>query len=120
MSINPIDLILSRVDSKATSHGRHLAHCPAHPDKTPSLAIGEGEGGRVLLHCYAGCEVSDIVASLGLEMGDLFLREESLRTGARQQDIATIRKFKNKLDRGQRLDHFEENQMAAAIQRVSA
>jgi len=47
------------------------ALCPAHPDKTPSLAIKEGERG-VLLRCWAGCTVEEICAALGLEVKDLF------------------------------------------------
>ena len=50
----------------------YLARCPAHDDREPSLSIGEGEDGRVLLHCWAGCETRDIVAALGLNWSDLF------------------------------------------------
>jgi hypothetical protein len=41
-----------------------VARCPAHPDQTPSLSIGLGEAGRVLLHCFAGCPFTQIVAAL--------------------------------------------------------
>jgi putative DNA primase/helicase len=33
-----------------------LAPCPAHDDRTPSLALRDGDAGRVLVHCYAGCD----------------------------------------------------------------
>lgn len=52
--------------------GRVLALCPAHPDKSPSLSIREGNDGRILLHDFAGCEPRAIVAALGLTLGDLF------------------------------------------------
>ena len=52
--------------------GGYLAHCPAHEDHAPSLSIGEGDDGRILLHCWAGCETRDIVAALGLRWSDLF------------------------------------------------
>jgi 5S rRNA maturation endonuclease (ribonuclease M5) len=46
--------------------------CPAHEDRTPSLAVTIGRDGRVLLHCHAGCEVADVLAADGLELADLF------------------------------------------------
>jgi archaellum biogenesis ATPase FlaH len=48
------------------------ARCPAHEDKQASLSIHEGEDGRVLVKCHAGCTVEDVLAELGLEMRDLF------------------------------------------------
>lgn len=54
------------------SCGGYLALCPAHEDRTPSLSIGEGHDGRVLLHCWAGCATRDVVAALGLQWSDLF------------------------------------------------
>ena len=52
--------------------GRWLARCPAHDDRNPSLSIGTGQDGRVLLHCWPGCRTSDILAALGLKPKDLF------------------------------------------------
>jgi hypothetical protein len=54
--------------------GRWIARCPAHPDRTPSLSIRELEDGRVLVHDFCGCLVGDVLAALGLTMGDLFPR----------------------------------------------
>jgi protein tyrosine phosphatase len=52
-----------------------MACCPAHNDKNPSLSIKETKDGDVLLHCFAGCGVDDVVAALGLEMSDLFSKQ---------------------------------------------
>jgi putative DNA primase/helicase len=49
----------------------YSALCPAHHDRHNSLSIGEGEGGRVLLHCHAGCSVEQVCAGLGIELKDL-------------------------------------------------
>ncbi|MDO8532659.1 MAG: DUF3631 domain-containing protein [Dehalococcoidia bacterium] len=43
---------------------RGNVHCPAHDDHNPSLSIGEGEGGRVLVHCQAGCPQDKVIAAL--------------------------------------------------------
>lgn len=48
------------------------ACCPAHDDKTPSLRVTIRDSGVILIHCFAGCAPSDILASIGLEMSDLF------------------------------------------------
>jgi KaiC/GvpD/RAD55 family RecA-like ATPase len=44
------------LSGKMTGHQQWLAPCPYHEDKSPSLSIGEGDDGRVLVHCHAGCE----------------------------------------------------------------
>ena len=45
---------------------------PGAPRPRPSLSIAEGDGGRTLLHCFAGCTPEKIVAAMGLTMRDLF------------------------------------------------
>lgn len=70
MSIDDVLLLLDRV--KRTGKGRWIACCPAHKDRSPSLSIRELNDGRVLMHCFAGCNVHEIVSSVGLELTDLF------------------------------------------------
>jgi hypothetical protein len=41
-----------------------MARCPAHDDREPSLSISDGEDGKVLVHCHAGCEQADLIAAL--------------------------------------------------------
>jgi putative DNA primase/helicase len=44
---------------------RGSARCPCHDDRTPSLTLRDGdEPGRILLHCFAGCDHRDILAVL--------------------------------------------------------
>src|SRR5580658_345522 len=52
--------------------GSWSSKCPAHDDSSPSLSINLAGDGRLLLHCFAGCRVEDIVETLGLQMRDLF------------------------------------------------
>jgi putative DNA primase/helicase len=40
------------------------ARCPAHDDRAPSLSIGAADNGKLLVHCHAGCEQSEVVAAL--------------------------------------------------------
>ncbi|MDR3212405.1 MAG: hypothetical protein LBT71_00580 [Azoarcus sp.] len=67
------DLLLSRLEKvKQTGAGRWIARCPAHDDKGPSLSIRELDGGKILLHCFAGCDIAEITGAVGLEITDLF------------------------------------------------
>lgn len=60
---------------KATKKGWDVC-CPAHEDHHPSLGIKEGEQGRIVLHCLAGCANLDILHALGLTWLDLFPENE--------------------------------------------
>lgn len=69
----PIDNLLSRLDGvRRTQAGGWVARCPVHEDRTPSLGVREGDDGRLLLFCRAGCATVDVVAALGLEIADLY------------------------------------------------
>lgn len=46
--------------------------CPAHADKEASLSISKGRDGKTLIKCFAGCETTDILGAVGLELKDLF------------------------------------------------
>jgi hypothetical protein len=44
---------------------RGSARCPCHDDHSPSLSLSDGdEPGRILVHCFAGCDRRDILAAL--------------------------------------------------------
>ncbi len=67
-----IDALLSRLGGvKETGHGKYVARCPAHEDRSPSLAIRECSDGRILIHDFAGCETEDVLAALGLTFSDI-------------------------------------------------
>ena len=85
MNERPILRILSRLTHEPCGGQKWKAICPAHTDNHESLSIQEESDGRVLLHCFAGCQNKEIVAALGLTMKDLFPQGEadlSRRTGA--------------------------------------
>lgn len=67
-----IEKILPRLRQVKGRNHSFTACCPAHDDKSPSLAIRELQDGRVLLHCFGGCSVGEVLGSIGLEMSDLF------------------------------------------------
>ena len=67
-----LNLFLSRLDGVKTNGSfKWLAKCPAHNDRSPSLAIKLVDD-RILIHCFAGCSVQAVLDAVGLDMADLF------------------------------------------------
>ncbi len=68
-----IETLISRLDSvKETGHGKYVARCPAHDDKSPSLSVTEKDDGVILIRCWAGCETEDVLTAIGLRFSDLY------------------------------------------------
>ena len=69
--MSALDTLLSRLHKVTrTSTDRWKACCPAHDDKSPSLAIRDVDG-RLLLHCFGGCSTEAVLSAVGLTFGDL-------------------------------------------------
>ena len=73
VGIMDFDEVLAHFPHVRRSGAGWQARCPAHEDRTPSLTISEGDDGRTLVHCHAGCTTEDIVAAVGLTLRDLFV-----------------------------------------------
>jgi hypothetical protein len=69
--VNPVELVLSKLPDAKPSGSGWSAPCPAHDDGSPSLSVCEGDDGRVLVYCHAGCSSEAIVEAMGLKMSDL-------------------------------------------------
>lgn len=84
--MTPLENVLSRAVGKVRKghHGQYTLNCFAHEDKAPSLSVRETPDGAVLLHCFGGCEVADVVASMGLQMTDLFPPREAPATAPKR------------------------------------
>jgi len=71
-TMTPIELLLAKLpDAKKTTSG-WSAPCPAHDDQHASLSIAEGDDGRALIHCHAGCQMDSICKKLDLKPANLF------------------------------------------------
>ena len=76
--------ILTKVEKvRRTGEGKWLALCTAHDDRSPSLAIKETDDGKILLHCFAGCSVHEIVESMGLTLADLMPDNQTYKKGSK-------------------------------------
>lgn len=76
INIDPSQQLLGRLEGVITTGNGWRARCPAHGGKSASLAIAQGDNGTLLLHCFAGCQVHDVLAAVGLQVGDLFVRRD--------------------------------------------
>lgn len=64
--------ILPRIEGiKQTGAKQWMGKCPCHNDRKASLSIAEGDDGRTLFKCQAGCATESIVDRIGLKMKDL-------------------------------------------------
>jgi hypothetical protein len=74
-----LEAFLNRFDGvRPRGPGRWVGLCPAHEDKSPSLAVKEGERG-LLVKCWAGCTLDQITAAIGIHVADLFFDGPSSR-----------------------------------------
>ena len=81
--MNIEQLLPSLEKLRRTGDGKWLACCPAHNDKHPSLAIKQTDDGKILIHCFAGCDVETIVSSLDLTLADLMPDNPSYKKGSK-------------------------------------
>ena len=72
----PIDILLGGLTGVYGKGPRYRAICPAHESKhgSKSLSILEKPDGTVVVTCWAGCSVQQIMESLNLSMSDLFVK----------------------------------------------
>lgn len=67
-----IQTLLSRLNKvRKSGPASWVACCPAHQDRSPSLSIKDNNG-TILLHCFGGCSVHEILVSVEMDMEDLF------------------------------------------------
>ena len=81
---------------KCTSNNKYMAKCPCHDDKNASLSISE-ENGKILLHCFAGCDTQSIVNSIGLTLKDLFIEKKEKKTSILEKEYYYTDENGNKL-----------------------
>jgi hypothetical protein len=76
--MTPIDQLIAKLPHAKRVGSGWSACCPAHEDRRASLSIGEGDDGRALVKCHAGCTVESICAAVGLHMSNLMPRSDTL------------------------------------------
>lgn len=70
-----VSQFLDRLNGVRRNGANWSARCPCrNDDENPSLSIGQGDDGRVLVTCHrgAGCEVGDICKAMGISVNELY------------------------------------------------
>jgi len=70
-----VDKFLTLLNGVKRNGANWSARCPCrNDDENPSLSIGQGDDGRVLVTCHrgAGCDVSEICKSVGITVNELY------------------------------------------------
>ena len=71
-SVSKLNTFLSYLDGVHKSGDGFRSKCPAHEgDNDSILSIRETEDGRVLVKCFYGCEVKEVLSAIGLEFADI-------------------------------------------------
>lgn len=73
-------LLLDRLEGVKPDGKKWRAMCPACGGRSRKVSVTEGDDGRVLLHCFAGCAAADVVQALGLTLADLYPERITPRT----------------------------------------
>lgn len=83
--------------AKRSGRGRWRAVCPVHGGRhSGPLSIAEGHSGTIV-KCFGGCDTEDVLAKVGLKLGDLFLDHRAMTPQIRRK-LADEQKL-DKLDR---------------------
>jgi len=75
----PVAAFLDRLHGVRPDSSGWSARCPCRSDDdNPSLHVGEGHDGRVLVTCHrgGGCSLPDICTAMGLTVNDLFADDD--------------------------------------------
>jgi uncharacterized protein DUF3631 len=92
----PIDAaaVAARLGGALRSGDGWVARCPAHDDKRASLSINDGDDGKLLVKCHAGCPQDEVVAVLkGLGLWPV--RARALATGRAHGIIAAAYDYRD-------------------------
>jgi hypothetical protein len=99
--VRPIDRVLKCLETVRQHNDYYMASCPdpdhgqLRGDRNRSLSISEGDDGRVLLSCKAGCESRDILTVIGLEWKDLFEQHNGSSRGGGGPNPSEDREYVN-------------------------
>ena len=126
-----VDALLSQLTGvRRTGSGRWIAKCPAHNDRSPSLSVRELNDGRILVHCFASCEVGSILAAVDLGFSDLYPerpishRERGIRFNPRDLLLLVAREAwvvalaAEDISRGKPLNSPDHKRLLSAVGRI--
>lgn len=85
--------VVRRLNATPMSQNKWRAKCPCHNDTNESLTVTLMPDGKILVGCFAGCRTEDIVAAVGLKLGDLFPPSMRNPEAARHKYGLTLKEY---------------------------
>lgn len=135
-----IDAILARLARVQKTGSGWRADCPNGHKARGSLSIAQGDDGRVLLHCFAGCAAADVLGALGVTLAEVMperLRDPSpegrraarerfkfasvgAAAGVLEREARIVHLAGCDLLRGEVLDAADTQRLSEAVERIAA
>jgi hypothetical protein len=125
------DQILSRLHRVKGNGKQYRAKCPVrdHSSGDSTLSLLFNDDGRILIHCHAGCEVNDVLESIGLSLSDLYpdgaiqhfmasAQRKPVKSNRQQLDETILLIASEKRSRGERLTPSEIAEERQAFRRL--
>ena len=84
-----VDVALARLEGVQRSGTGWRACCPAcsKTSRSRKLSVSQSDEGRILLHCFAGCDAATVVQAAGLSIADLFPQRLAPETPEQRRQI---------------------------------
>ncbi|HUY32962.1 MAG TPA: DUF3987 domain-containing protein [Pirellulales bacterium] len=89
MTTQAVESLLAKFPDARQAGKGWSARCPAHEDRHASLSVAEGDDGRALVYCHAGCTVDEICAAVGLRVADLMPPVDPPKRNGKPRIVAT-------------------------------
>ena len=121
---------IARLFERSRRYGKGWrARCPVHQSKGLTLGIYAGDTATIV-HCFAGCEPKDILASVGLSFKDTYYQQrdpKAMREAERQRRIEEAAAYRQRIREWIKLFQIEgyntrdeDTQVAAATSIIMA
>lgn len=68
----PLTILLDRLAGVQKSGTGYRARCPSCSGKSRKLSVSESHASVLLVHCFGGCPVAEVLEAVGLTTADLF------------------------------------------------
>ena len=99
--------VLEKLNGVRESGKGWVALCPCRTDDTtPTLSVGEGDSGKVMLHCHrgGGCSFDEICAAINIKpadlMGDVNVKPQKSVLEPQKQQLTLVSTYKYRDESG--------------------
>ena len=127
-----LENILARLNKVKKSGKGYIACCPAHEDKSPSMVLKDDDG-TVLIHCFAGCGIDEIMGAIGMDASELFPPKESHSKGIKKAafnpynvlealmtELTIVTMYAGDLKKGKEISKKDYDRFLVAVTRIES